>query len=140
MWNSIVKPTLILFIVCVVISGSLAYVDGMTKDTIQTNTLAEQEEFRKQVLKEAGNFEPVEQAGIPEAVKGIYAGFTGNDPVGYVVEVSTKGYGGAINMTVGVNLEGAVRSDCRKQQRNPRFGIKSYRWRFYRSVQLHNNR
>lgn len=108
MWNSIVKPTLVLFIVCVIISGSLAYVNGMTRDTIQVNTLAEQEEFRKQVLNTAEKFEPTEQKGIPEAVKGIYAGFAGNDPVGFVVEVSTKGYGGAISMTVGVNMEGAI--------------------------------
>lgn len=108
MWNSIVKPTLVLFIVCVIISGSLAYVNGMTRDTIQVNTLAEQEEFRKQVLNTAEKFEPTEQKGIPEVVKGIYAGFAGNDPVGFVVEVSTKGYGGAISMTVGVNMEGAI--------------------------------
>ncbi len=108
MWNSIIKPTVVLFVVCVIISGSLAYVNGITKDTIQQNTLAEQEEFRRQVLNTAEKFEQVDQEGTAEAVKGIYAGFSGSDPVGYVVEVSTKGYGGAISMTVGVNLEGAV--------------------------------
>lgn len=108
MWNSIIKPTLVLFLVCVVISGSLAYVNGITKDTIQMNTQAEQEEFRRQVLQEAEKFEPAEQEGMPETVKGIFAGFAGNDPVGFVVEVSPKGYGGAINMTVGVNMAGDV--------------------------------
>jgi len=108
MWNSIIKPTLVLFLVCVVISGSLAYVNGITKDTIQKNTQAEQEEFRRQVLQESEKFEPAEQEGMPETVKGIYTGFAGNDPVGFVVEVSPKGYGGAINMTVGVNMEGDV--------------------------------
>lgn len=108
MWNSIIKPTLVLFLVCVVISGSLAYVNGITKDTIQKNTQAEQEEFRRQVLQEAEKFEPAEQEGMPETVKGIFAGFAGNDPVGFVVEVSPKGYGGAINMTVGVNMAGDV--------------------------------
>ena len=34
MWDSIVKPTLILFLVCAVITGALAYVNGITKDII----------------------------------------------------------------------------------------------------------
>ncbi|NLO40269.1 MAG: FMN-binding protein [Ruminiclostridium sp.] len=108
MWDSIIKPTLVLFIVCVVIAGSLAYVNSITIDTIQQNTLIEQEEFRRQVLKEAQTFEQAQQKGIAEEVKGIYTGFAGDDPVGYVVEVVSKGYGGAISMTVGVNMEGVI--------------------------------
>lgn len=108
MWNSIIKPTLVLFIVCVIISGSLAYVNGMTTDIIQENTLAEQEEFRRQVLPEADSFRIIEQTGLPEAVKGVYEGFATNASEGYVVEVSTKGYGGAISMTIGVNTEGQI--------------------------------
>ncbi len=108
MWNSIIKPTLVLFIVCVIISGSLAYVNGMTTDIIQENTLAEQEEFRRQVLPEADSFRIIEQTGLPEAVKGVYEGFATNVSEGYVVEVSTKGYGGAISMTIGVNTEGQI--------------------------------
>lgn len=107
-WNSIIKPTLVLFIVCVIISGSLAYVNGMTTDIIQENTLAEQEEFRRQVLPEADSFRIIEQTGLPEAVKGVYEGFATNASEGYVVEVSTKGYGGAISMTIGVNTEGQI--------------------------------
>lgn len=107
-WNSIIKPTLVLFIVCVIISGSLAYVNGMTTDIIQENTLAEQEEFRRQVLPEADSFRIIEQTGLPEAVKGVYEGFATNVSEGYVVEVSTKGYGGAISMTIGVNTEGQI--------------------------------
>lgn len=108
MWDSILKPTLVLFIVCVIISGSLAYVNGITADIIQENTLAEQEEFRRQVLPEAESFQKIEQTGLPEAVKDVYEGFTADASAGYVVEVSTKGYGGAISMTVGVNTEGRI--------------------------------
>ena len=111
---------------CVVISGSLAYVNGITKDTIQKNTQAEQEEFRRQVLQAAEKFEEVKPEGMPEAVKGIYAGFKGNDPAGYVVEVSPKGYGGAINMTVGVNMAGdEVRVIVGNNNETPGLGSKA---------------
>lgn len=108
MWSSIVKPTLVLFIVCLVISGSLAYVNGVTKDTIQQNTLVQQEEFRKQVLTEADKFEACSQKGLPEAAKSVYAGMKGDQVAGYVVDVAVKGYGGIISMTVGVNAEGKI--------------------------------
>ncbi len=106
MWNSIIKPTLVLFVVCVVISGSLAFVNSITKDKIEMNTVAEQEAFRRQVLQEAENFDEIKLEGVPETVKSIYTGFAGSDPVGFVVEVAPKGYGGTISMTVGVNTEG----------------------------------
>lgn len=106
MWNSIIKPTLVLFVVCLVISGSLAYVNGITEEKIRMNTLAEQEEFRRQVLQEAEKFDEVKFEGVSETVKSVYAGFAGSNPVGFVVEVSPKGYGGAISMTVGINMEG----------------------------------
>lgn len=125
MWNSMIKPSLVLFLVCVVISGSLAYVNGMTQETIQTNTLTEQEEFRRQVLPEAEKFEQAEQKGIPETVQGIYTGFSGTDPVGFVAEVFTKGYGGAVSMTVGVSREGAIRVIVGNNNETPGLGSKA---------------
>lgn len=108
MWDSIIKPTLVLFIVCAVISGALAYVNGVTNGTIQANTLAEQEQYRRQVLEDADSFQKIEREDFPETVEGVYEAFAANTPAGYVVEVSTKGYGGAISMTVGVNADGGI--------------------------------
>jgi electron transport complex protein RnfG len=108
MWDSIVKPTLVLFVVCLVISGSLAFVNDMTKDTIEENTRAEQEGFRCQVLQEADKFEPVDQKWTAEEVKNVYAAFNGDKPVGFVMDIEAKGYGGTIGMTVGINTDGEV--------------------------------
>ena len=63
MWNSIVKPAVVLFVVCLVISGSLAFINGMTKDIIEENTRLEQEGFRKQVLTAADRFLQIEPEG-----------------------------------------------------------------------------
>ena len=44
MYKEIIKPALILFLICVVMTGTLAYVNGITKPIIdENNRLAEQE-------------------------------------------------------------------------------------------------
>lgn len=108
MWDSIIKPTLVLVVVCIIISGSLAWVNGMTKDVITENAEIEKEAFRTQVLQAADSFTEVNQKGISDAVKSVYAGYSGNQLTGYVMDVATKGYGGDISMTVGVDVEGQV--------------------------------
>ena len=108
MWDSIIKPTLVLFVVCFVISGSLAYVNDMTKDVIEESANAEQAESRRQVMTEAESFNKVEANGVPDAVTGVYEGYKGKEAIGYVMDVSVKGYGGNISMTVGVSLEGNI--------------------------------
>lgn len=108
MWDNIIKPTVILFIICAVITGALAYVNNVTKDIIAQRTQETQEQFRKEALSEADSFVKVEREGLPDKVVGIYEAYKGNDIIGYVVDVSTKGYGGAISLTVGVNNDGQV--------------------------------
>jgi electron transport complex protein RnfG len=103
-----IKPTLVLFLVCVVIAGSLAFVNRATDDVIEARTKAEQEEFRKQVMDKADTFEMVNPEGIPQEVTEVYAAFNGTDIVGYVIGVAPKGYGGNIGMIVGVSMEGQV--------------------------------
>jgi electron transport complex protein RnfG len=108
MWDNIVKPTLVLFSICLVISGSLAFVNDITKDVIAESTRAEQAELRKQAMSEADSFTQIEADGIPDAVVGIYKAFKGKEVIGYVMDVSIKGYGGDISMNVGVNLNGQI--------------------------------
>jgi len=108
MWDSILKPTLVLFLVCVIISGSLAYVNNITRDVIEESTKAEQAESRKQVMTEAESFKEVKAENISDAVTGVYEGYKGNEKIGYVMDVTVKGYGGNISMTVGVDLNGHI--------------------------------
>ncbi|NLY18862.1 MAG: RnfABCDGE type electron transport complex subunit G [Clostridiaceae bacterium] len=108
MWDNIVKPTLVLFLVCAVISGSLAYVNSITQDVIDKRAREEQAESRKQVMAEADSFKEIKAEKIPDAVTGVYEGYKGNEKTGYVMDVTVKGYGGDINMTVGVDIKGHI--------------------------------
>lgn len=109
MWDSIVKPTLVLFVVCAVITGALAYVNGITKDIILARTEQEQEQFRKEVMNEADKFVKIEPEGLPDKIAGVYEAYNKEGTVaGYVINVVTKGYGGAMSLTVGINTDGQV--------------------------------
>lgn len=105
MWDSMIKPTLVLFLVCAIISGSLAFVNGITKDVIQKNTEAEKEVFRRTVMEAADRFERISPDGT---VPAVYKGYNGNNIVGYIVELVSKGYGGDIEMTVGIAADSKI--------------------------------
>ncbi|HAA26013.1 MAG TPA: electron transporter RnfG [Ruminiclostridium sp.] len=108
MWDSIIKPALVLFLVCAVTTGALAVVNRATVDVIEQRTNAEQEEFRKQVLDNADSFKQIELGSGNEAVKNVYAGYRDGELEGYVVNITAKGYGGDIGMIVGVDKNGTV--------------------------------
>lgn len=108
MWDNILKPTLVLFIVCAVITGSLAYVNAMTKDIIDERTREAQEQYRKEVMSEADQFVQIEPDGMADKIVGIYEAYNQDTIVGYVMDVITKGYGGSMSLTVGVNIDGQV--------------------------------
>ena len=115
MWDNILKPTLVLFAVCIVISGSLAVVNDITKDIIEQRTNEEKDELRFEVMNDADSFSEVYGEGVPDSVKdlpdsvkAIFEGYKGQELAGYVIDVVVKGYGGDISMTVGVNKNGQV--------------------------------
>lgn len=113
MFKEIIKPSLILFLVCAVITGALAYVSGVTKPIIDENNRKTEQESLAQVLPEAESFlepktaEALKADGftVSDRITRIYEGQKGSDSMGYVVEVSSKGYGGAIKMFVGIDKE-----------------------------------
>lgn len=104
--RDVVKPTLSLLIICMVVSFCLAFVNGMTKDTIAERIAKDAEEQRKLVLSEASSFKPVEgwndkdESGL---IREVYAAYNGESLIGYVFSALPKGYGGRIAVTVGMN-------------------------------------
>lgn len=98
---------LILFAITLVASLLLGLVNSVTKDKIaeineQKTASAMQEVFS------ADSYDPVEYTGGDSVVKTAYLAMTGGNVEGYVVEVAPTGFGGAINMVVGIDLDGIV--------------------------------
>ncbi len=116
MFKEIIKPALILFIVCAVITGALAYVNGVTEPIIdENNKKAEQESLAKAIPGAESFSDPksaeqlkAEGFSVSDRIVKVYEAQKGGASFGYVVEVSTKGYGGAIKMFVGVDKAQSV--------------------------------
>lgn len=109
--RDMVKPTLSLFIICLVVSFLLAFVNGITKDTIVQRAAADAKEQRKLALSEASNFKKIDgwegkdKSGL---IREAYAAYSGDNLIGYVFSASPKGYGGEIAVTVGISREKKV--------------------------------
>ncbi len=114
-FQDILKPTLVLFLVGLIVTALLAWVYGITRPIIEAREAADLAASLSRVLPAAETFEPVKTAqtlatqgyAVPSTVTAVYPGSAGG-PAGYAVAVSPKGYGGAISMLVGVGPDGAV--------------------------------
>lgn len=99
-----IKLGFILTVVCVTAAGSLAKVYEITKVRIERNMVELNEKKRKDIFPQAAAFEEKKIDG-----KSI---FTGKDAqrqvIGSIFSVTPRGYGGPINITIGVNPMGAV--------------------------------
>lgn len=134
MYKEIIKPALILFIVCVIVTGSLAYVNGITGPIIDENNKITEQLSLAQVLPDAESFSDAKDAqqlktegfDVNERILKLFEGKKGQETIGYIVQVSSKGYGGAIKMFVGVdtnkNITGVLLTE---QNETPGLGSKA---------------
>ncbi|HJB97032.1 MAG TPA: RnfABCDGE type electron transport complex subunit G [Candidatus Acutalibacter pullicola] len=100
-FREILKPTAVLFIICVVVSAALAGTNLLTEDRIAQQALQTAEESRKVVLPAADTFESQEGGAY-------YTGSAGGETVGYVFETGASGYGGTVSVMTGIDVEGTI--------------------------------
>lgn len=98
----VLRLTLTLFLITTVVAGLLGLVNYVTADTIAEQIAQKAENAMRQVL-EADSYEPLD---VPED-SAVTAAYRAGDR-GYVVRVAPNGFGGAIDMMVGVDVSGAV--------------------------------
>ncbi len=100
----------ILFVITAVAALLLAVTNNLTVEKIETNTIKEQNEARVAVLPDAKDFEKLDLVfDEDDLVTEIYAGKNSQgEVIGYCVGVSSNGFGGDINMIVGVDQEKMV--------------------------------
>lgn len=96
------RLTLTLFLITTIVAGLLGLVNYVTADTIAEQIAQKAENAMRQVL-EADSYEPLD---VPEE-SAVTAAYRAGDK-GYVVRVAPNGFGGAIDMMVGVDVSGAV--------------------------------
>jgi len=105
----IIKLGLILFLIVSVSTLALSLVNFVTKDIIAQKNIQLQDNARKNVLSEADRFELLNKTiEKDDSIGDIYTAYSGNDTVGYCISVSVNGYGGLIDMIVGINEDLSV--------------------------------
>jgi len=105
----IIKLGPILFLIVSVSTLALSLVNFVTKDIIAQKNIQLQDNARKNVLSEADRFELLNKTiEKDDSIGDIYTAYSGNDTVGYCISVSVNGYGGLIDMIVGINEDLSV--------------------------------
>ncbi|NLY43999.1 MAG: RnfABCDGE type electron transport complex subunit G [Clostridiaceae bacterium] len=90
----------------------LALGNLLTEDRINELNIKTQNEARQEVLPSATEFEEIKVKGLGEGdyktVQNVYVGKNDGNAVGYCVGVAPSGFGGPIEMVVGIDSEGKV--------------------------------
>ena len=132
--RDMIKPSVSLFIICLITAFCLAFVNNTTKDTIAQRTQKDAEEQRRQVLSIADSFKRLEtQQGAEDSnmIREAYAAYSGDKFAGYVFSAYPSGYGGEIAVTVGVGSDGRITGvRIGANQETPGLGSKTAEDRF----------
>ena len=101
-YESILKPTIVLLVICIVIAFALSLTNKVTAPKIAVLTEKQQQESMQQLM-DADSFAEKAEKDIAyyEAVKS-------EQTVGYVFLNETKGYGGTVSVMTAIDPDGTV--------------------------------
>ncbi len=107
--KNVVIPTIVLTVICLVISAALAFTNDITKDRIekidtQNSIAAMAEIFTEKGTEFSGTYTIVFENSEYE----YNTAFMDGEVCGYVFITSTSGYGGEVKVMTGVNMDGTV--------------------------------
>jgi RnfABCDGE-type electron transport complex G subunit len=112
-WNDLLKPVVVLTIICAVVSAALAAVNNVTAPIIAAAAAEAANAARYELLPEADGFEAIEVA-----VEGVTEMYKATNDAGYVISAEGNGFGGngSVKMMVAYDNEGTILSckviDC----------------------------
>ncbi len=105
-----IAPTLVLVVICLVITGALAYINSITAPIIEQNTKAAADEARAELLPSADTFTPYdgELVTLEEGKVFVTECYIADNNTGMVVTVKSKSFGGLLTEMIGIDSEGAI--------------------------------
>lgn len=112
--KEIIKLGLILFVITAIAASLLAVTYEVTLDKILEQRQLADNQARKEVLVDADSFEAVSEtllATIQEKnrnVIDVHYGLSGDMVIGYVLKVRPSGFGGPMDIAVGLELDGTI--------------------------------
>jgi len=103
--NDFVIPIMALALVCILISGVLALGHSLTQPVIAEAAAERAEKARKEIIPGADEFVLITADNLPKTVSGVYK--TTNN-TGFIIMVSSIGYGGEIRLICGIDNTGKI--------------------------------
>ncbi|HZK02420.1 MAG TPA: RnfABCDGE type electron transport complex subunit G [Anaerovoracaceae bacterium] len=103
--KDMIGPTLVLFLICLVITGALAITYQVTKPLIDEINIKNANLARGEVLPDAeGSFTEIDAEMLP----GITEIYNANNETGYVFTAIDKGFGGEVIVMTGIDENGEI--------------------------------
>lgn len=105
-----IAPTLVLVIICLVITGALAYINSITAPIIESNSIKAADEARAELLPSADSFTAYDgDLAVLEADKVFVTEcYIADNNTGMVVTVKSKSFGGLLTEMIGIDVDGAI--------------------------------
>lgn len=118
-WNRVIKPIVVLCVICIVITGALAATNAATAPVIAEAKAAAEKAARSELLPEADDFKEVTDV----SVENVTAVFEATNGTGYVITSTAKGYGGTITVMSAFTPDGVIKQiKVTEAQETPGFG------------------
>lgn len=110
--NPITIPTIVMVVICIVVTGSLAGTNLLTKAKIKQIEAEQQKESMKEVLKAEDYEEKAVSVKFEKETEKCtyYVAKNGETEVGYIYIVTEKGYGGDVKVMTAVNQDGSIKA------------------------------
>lgn len=130
MYKDIVKPALILFVICVAVTFALAFTYNATKETIDNQTFEKALKARNEIFPEAGEFlkiEPEKYEDLSEEIniEEVYEAKRDGMVLGYIINIIVQGYGDKMVVVTGIEEPGrVVKAAIREHAETPGLGSK----------------
>lgn len=103
MKNDIIKPIIVLTVICIVASAALAATFSVADPIIRENERKAADAARTEVLAAADSFEKIEVT-----IEDVTEAYKAANGAGYVFTVKTKGYGGDFYVMTGIAADGTI--------------------------------
>lgn len=104
-----IKITSVLLIICAVIAGLLATVNSLTKGKIEEYNLNKCKDSIILIFPNMSDFKDIGYEGENKSVNTIYEIYSDNETlIGHCVDAKSSGYGGIVNVIVGVDTDGNI--------------------------------
>lgn len=106
--KEILKLGVILTVICAVAAFALGFTNQMTSGAIADQAALSSTNMRKELLADANKFEEIKEDFNAPLVREVYKGLKDGQVVGYTIKTAPSGYGGEVEVMVGISTEGNI--------------------------------